>query len=85
MSRISAIRVALWRRTFERVALVGVLIVSFGAWFQGAHYVMASLLWLLLGRADAAVVGGRPPVATPKPVADDAPATDDAPVAVVAP
>jgi hypothetical protein len=50
----SSIRVALSRRTFERVALVGVLLVSFGAWFQGAHYVMAPLLWLLLGRADAA-------------------------------
>jgi hypothetical protein len=50
----SSIRVALSRRTFERVALVGVLLVSLGAWFQGAHYVMAPLLWLLLGRADAA-------------------------------
>lgn len=50
-----AIRVALWGRTFERVALVGVLIVSFGTWFQGGHYVMTPLLWLLLGRADRAV------------------------------
>jgi hypothetical protein len=55
-----AVRVALWRRTFERVALVGVLLVSFGAWFQGAHYVMAPLLWLLLGRADRLVAGRRP-------------------------
>jgi hypothetical protein len=53
------VRVALWRRTFERVALVGVLIVSFGAWFQGGHYVMAPLLWLLLGRADRAVADRR--------------------------
>ncbi|MDQ1431286.1 MAG: hypothetical protein QOF40_1888 [Actinomycetota bacterium] len=58
---VAAIRVARWRRTFERVALVGVLIASFGAWFQGAHYVMAPLLWLLLGRADAAIVRGREP------------------------
>jgi hypothetical protein len=50
-----SIRVALWGRTFERVALVGILIVSFGTWFQGGHYVMAPLLWLLLGRADRAV------------------------------
>jgi cell division protein FtsW (lipid II flippase) len=55
----TSIRVALSGRTFERVALVGILLVSFGAWFQGAHYVMAPLLWLLLGRADAAVVRRR--------------------------
>jgi len=61
---VSSIRVALWRRTFERVALVGVLIVSFGVWFQGAHYVMAPLLWLLLGRCDAAIARGRAADAT---------------------
>jgi hypothetical protein len=49
----AAIRAALRIRTFERVALVGILIVSLGAWFQGAHYAMAPLLWLLLGRADS--------------------------------
>jgi hypothetical protein len=49
----TAVRVALRRRTFERVALVGVMIVSIGAWWQGAHYAMAPLLWLFLGRADA--------------------------------
>jgi hypothetical protein len=54
-----AVRVALWRRTFDRVALVGVLVVSFGAWFQGGHYVMAPLLWLLLGRADRVVATRR--------------------------
>ena len=56
---ITAVRVARWRRTFERVAVVGVLIVSIGAWFQGAHYALAPLLWLLLGRADAALARGR--------------------------
>ena len=76
---VTAVRVARWRRTFERVALVGVLIVSFGAWFQGAHYVMAPLLWLLLGRADAAVVRGREPEAMPEPVVDDAPLAAVAP------
>jgi cell division protein FtsW (lipid II flippase) len=66
----SSIRVALWRRTFERVALVGVLIVSFGTWFQGAHYVMAPLLWLLLGRCDAAIARGRDADAVLEPAAD---------------
>jgi hypothetical protein len=51
---VSAVQAALRHRTFERVALVGILIVSLGAWFQGAQYAMAPLLWLLLGRADAA-------------------------------
>jgi len=54
-----SVRVALRRRTFERVVTVGVLIVSIGAWFQGAHYALAPLLWLLLGRADAAIADGR--------------------------
>lgn len=53
-----SVRVALRRRTFERVVLVGVLVVSIGAWFQGAHYALAPLLWLLLGRADAAIADG---------------------------
>jgi len=69
----SSIRVALSRRTFERVALVGVLLVSIGAWFQGAHYVMAALLWLLLGRADAAFAKRH----------DVEPADDDAAVGAV--
>jgi hypothetical protein len=34
-------------------------VVSFGAWFQGGHYVMAPLLWLLLGRADRVVATRR--------------------------
>jgi hypothetical protein len=80
---VTAVRVALRRRTFERVALVGVLIVSFGAWFQGAHYAMAPLLWLLLGRADAALKRGResePPVEAPTDRIDL-----DAPPAVAVP
>jgi hypothetical protein len=51
---VTGVQAALRRRTFERVVLVGILIVTLGAWFQGAQYAMAPLLWLLLGRADAA-------------------------------
>jgi hypothetical protein len=54
---VTGVRAALRDRSFESVALVGVLVVSFGAWFQGAHYAMAPLLWLLLGRAERSVLG----------------------------
>ena len=71
---VSAIRVALRRRAFEQVVLVGVLVVSIGAWFQGGHYAMAPFLWLFLGRADGIFRRRGLTVAdgaeTPEPVAE---------------
>ena len=71
---VSAIRVALRRRAFEHVVLVGVLVVSIGAWFQGGHYAMAPFLWLFLGRADGIFRRRGLTVAdgaeTPEPVAE---------------
>ncbi|MFN8024888.1 MAG: hypothetical protein U0W40_00605 [Acidimicrobiia bacterium] len=86
----TAVRVARWQPTFERVALVGILIVSIGVWFQGGHYAFAPLLWLLLGRADAAIARGRhrahldldlddPPADPPVDPANGAPAAVGAP------
>ena len=71
---VSALRVAIRRRTFEHVVLVGVLIVSIGAWFQGAHYAMAAFLWLLVGRADG-VLAHRPTIRAIEPADDVEPAT----------
>ena len=44
------------------------MIVSIGAWWQGAHYAMAPLLWMLIGHADAVTARGH-----------DAEHADDAP------
>jgi cell division protein FtsW (lipid II flippase) len=71
---VTALRVAIRRRTFEHVVLVGVLIVSIGAWFQGGHYAMAAFLWLLVGRADG-VLSHRRTTRVIEPAGDAEPPT----------
>lgn len=80
---VTAIRAVRRKRTFEGVALVGILVVSFGAWFQGAHYALAPLLWLLLGRADGVLVHG--PDGSESAPDTEAPGAADQPGAVPAP
>jgi len=48
-----AIRRARARRDLAHLAALGLIVVSFGTWWNGGHYFLAALLWLLVGWLDA--------------------------------
>jgi hypothetical protein len=61
-----AIRSARRRRDLVHLAALGLLVLSIGNWWNGGHYFMAALLWLLVGWLDAPARDGSrspPPVA----------------------
>ena len=46
---ILAVRLAARRRDMTSLAALGILTVSFGQWLDGSYYLLAPLVWLLIG------------------------------------